>query len=96
MSEKVAAANLVNKGEQGSALAKLLAFSIALAVVPISTYFISLWYIFNGNGIFAAISAVTSANLVLVLYIILSVLEDQGNQPRSEPAKTSIESRKSR
>ena len=116
-------------------MAKLVAFSVALAVVPISSYFGSLWYIFNGaymyflppsfripllrvtwgitrayglpfsfiydnripgNATFAAIVAVVAANLVLVLYITLSILEDQGDQKHSDSAKTNLESRKSR
>jgi len=62
-------------------LFKLVMFSISLGLVPISSYFASLKYLWNGNSTYAAITAVVSANVVLVAYIISSVLEDTTNTP---------------
>lgn len=91
-------------------LAKLLIFSFSLAVVPLTSYFLSEKYIWNGmsclntvmnaaesifmgytgNSTFAAITAIVAANIVLVLYIIISVLEDKSatSQPPSSTTET--------
>jgi len=95
MSEKVAAANLVNKGAQGAVLAKLIIFSLSLAFAPISSYFFSLSYVWNGNSTYAAITAIIAANIVLVSYIVISIIEDKGDQERSASVKEAFESRKS-
>jgi len=94
-------------------LLKLIIFSLSLGIVPITSYFASEKYIWNGapsqiiqplrlsgsltlcvlgNSTFAAITAVVSANVVLVAYIISSLREDQAEQ---ETRKLS-ESRKDR
>jgi len=73
-------------------LLKLIIFSLSLGIVPITSYFASEKYIWNGNSTFAAITAVVSANVVLVAYIISSLREDQAEQ---ETKKLS-ESRKDR
>ncbi|KAI0352848.1 hypothetical protein OH77DRAFT_1381123, partial [Trametes cingulata] len=57
-------------------LAKLLIFAISLGVVPISSYFLSRDYLWEGNTIYAAITAIVSANLVLVAYIIEATREE--------------------
>jgi len=73
-------------------LLKLIIFSLSLGIVPITSYFVSEKYIWNGNSTFAAITAVLSAHVVLVAYIISSLREDQAEQ---ETKKLS-ESRKDR
>ncbi|CAG8630322.1 1088_t:CDS:2 [Acaulospora colombiana] len=79
MSEQVAAAKLSNQVEQGGVLAKLLAFSFLLAVVPISAYFGTQWYITP--------AAVLSANLILVGYVIVAVREDSQAAKLTETKK---------
>ncbi|KAF8313250.1 hypothetical protein DL93DRAFT_2167958 [Clavulina sp. PMI_390] len=96
MAEKVAPMKAIDKAASSGAMFKLLAFSIALAVVPISSYFVSLNRFWDGNNTYAAITAVISANVVLVSYIILSVLEDQGDQARIDSAKQGLESKKNK
>ena len=94
-------------------LAKLIAFAVALAVVPIGSYFVSLWYLFDGdyylvvpstlfimlytlgNTTYSAIAAIIAANIVLVSYILVSVLEDSSSDKTVQIAKQ-YESRKSR
>jgi len=92
-------------------LFKLIIFSLSLGIVPLSSYFLSLKYIWNGehlfissnlfvqfshnraeNATFAAITAVVSANIVLVAYIITSVLEDK--QVSSKTLKEKSEGKK--
>ncbi|TIB70632.1 hypothetical protein E3Q22_04121 [Wallemia mellicola] len=65
-----------DKAVTASSITKLLAFSIALVVLPISIYFITLNSIFNGNSTYAAISAALTANVVLMLYVGLAIYED--------------------
>lgn len=78
MSEQKAVATVNRQLAAGSGtLLKLGIFSIALGVVPITSYFGSLHYVWEGNATYAAITAVVAANLVLISYIIASVLEDQ-------------------
>ncbi|KAL4268851.1 Vacuolar ATPase assembly integral membrane protein VMA21 [Pleurotus pulmonarius] len=78
MSEQKAVATVNRQIAAGSGtLVKLGIFSIALGVVPITSYFGSLHYVWEGNATYAAITAVVAANVVLISYIIASVLEDQ-------------------
>ena len=76
-------------------LAKLLVLTFALACAPISCFYITRDYVWNGmcsinfhsvfacsyrspgNSTWAAISAVVAANIVLVLYIIVSMKEEK-------------------
>ncbi|KAI9317763.1 hypothetical protein BX666DRAFT_2027029 [Dichotomocladium elegans] len=58
---------------------KLLAFTIAMIVLPIGSYYATLNRLFDGNGIYAAVTAAVVANLVVVAYIITAVLE--GREP---------------
>ncbi|TFY83829.1 hypothetical protein EWM64_g196 [Hericium alpestre] len=62
---------------ESGVLIKLVVFSISLGVVPLGSYFFTEKYVWNGNSTYAAITAIISANIVLVSYIILSLLEDR-------------------
>jgi len=73
-------------------LLKLVAFSLSLGILPITSYFASQKYIWNGDSTLAAITAVVVANVVLVAYIILSLREDQAEREVTKPS----ESRKDR
>ncbi|CAE6467411.1 unnamed protein product [Rhizoctonia solani] len=85
MSRNVAAqaipAKVVEDAADSAVLFKLSGFSIALAVVPISSYFLSLKYVWGGNSTYAALTAIISANVVLIAYILLSISEDRASQP---------------
>ncbi|KAI9507724.1 hypothetical protein F5148DRAFT_83009 [Russula earlei] len=76
----------------GGVLFKLVIFSLSLGIVPISSYFASEKYIWNGNSTFAAITAVVAANAVLVAYIVTSLRDDRAEQEAGKP----LESRKDR
>ncbi|KAH7916350.1 hypothetical protein BJ138DRAFT_1140140 [Hygrophoropsis aurantiaca] len=95
MSDKAAAANTSAQAASRGVLIKLIFFSISLAVVPISSYFLSEKYIWAGNANYAAITAVCAANIVLFGYIALSVMEDSQSFKESEGKKLS-ESKKER
>ncbi|TFK55791.1 hypothetical protein OE88DRAFT_1652262 [Heliocybe sulcata] len=81
MSEQAKAANITEQAAKGGVLLKLIIFSLSLGIVPISSYFLSEKYVWNGNSNYAAITAVFAANIVLVTYIILSILEDRPPAP---------------
>ena len=95
------------------ALAKLLVFSVALGVAPLSSYYLSQNYLWNGartkyytveqdvdayftgNSTYAAITAVALANVVLVIFIVMSVIDEKRGadvsaktQPKPETKKT--------
>ncbi|KAF7332139.1 hypothetical protein MKEN_00094900 [Mycena kentingensis (nom. inval.)] len=90
MSHQVAPAKAAADAASGAQLAKLIFFSLALGIVPLSSYFGSLKYFWDGNTTYAALTAVASANVVLVAYIISAVLDDQSTQT----APASAESKK--
>ncbi|KAG6838084.1 hypothetical protein H0H87_005631 [Tephrocybe sp. NHM501043] len=77
MSEQVAAGKVVQVTAARSVLIKLVLFSLSLGLIPLTSYFASQKYLWNGNSTYAAITAVASANIVLIAYIISSVLEDK-------------------
>ncbi|KAG9317573.1 hypothetical protein JVU11DRAFT_1781 [Chiua virens] len=87
MSNQSIIASATDQAASRAALVKLLLFALTLAVLPISSYFISLTYIWEGNHIYAAITAVCAANLVLVAYIVLSLLEDKKALDETEGKK---------
>ncbi|KAI0750910.1 hypothetical protein C8Q80DRAFT_1352011 [Daedaleopsis nitida] len=81
--------------QQGGILAKLIIFALALGIVPISSYFLSRDYLWAGNTMYAAITAIVSANVVLVAYIIESVREESRLKTRGKQQQTT-ESKKDR
>ncbi|KAF9452437.1 hypothetical protein P691DRAFT_697032 [Macrolepiota fuliginosa MF-IS2] len=92
MSEQAAVGQIQANAASKGVLAKLLFFSISLGVVPLTSYYASLKYVYKGNSTFAAITAVVAANIVLVAYIITSLLEDK----RDATTKAEAESKKNR
>ncbi|KAF4464996.1 Vacuolar ATPase assembly integral membrane VMA21 [Fusarium albosuccineum] len=81
---------------------KLLAFTLAMIVVPIGSYFLTVNTVFQGksslklltpkrrNSSFAGGLAAVMANVVLISYIIVAMKEDQSDQadkPKPETKK---------
>ncbi|THU84871.1 hypothetical protein K435DRAFT_959196 [Dendrothele bispora CBS 962.96] len=91
MAEQVAVAKANTQLSQQGTLVKLLIFSLSLGIAPLTAYFASLKYIWNGNTTFAALTAVVIANAVLVAYIITSVYEDK--RPQDVPSEESKKKR---
>ncbi|KAG9246674.1 VMA21-like domain-containing protein [Calycina marina] len=56
---------------------KLLGFTFAMAVIPISSYFATLNTVFGGNSTWAGATAAVLANAVLIGYVIVAFKEDQ-------------------
>ncbi|KIP12676.1 hypothetical protein PHLGIDRAFT_17491 [Phlebiopsis gigantea 11061_1 CR5-6] len=63
--------------DQGGVLLKLILFTAALAIAPLSSYFLSQQYLWNGNSTYAAITAIVAANAVFVAYIFVSLREER-------------------
>ncbi|KAI1082953.1 hypothetical protein F5B20DRAFT_530948 [Whalleya microplaca] len=59
---------------------KLLAFTFAMVVIPIGSYFLTVNTIFKGNSTYAGGLAALMANVVLVGYVIVAMNEDQTEQ----------------
>jgi len=85
---------VADKGLQGGALFKLFAFSISLAVVPIASYFLSQKYVWAGDTTASALTAVFTANFILVAYIIVSVQEE--SKARATTTTATDETKKTR
>ncbi|KAG8923235.1 hypothetical protein FRC02_011277 [Tulasnella sp. 418] len=78
-------------------LGQLAFFTLFLAIAPISSYFLSEKYIWNGNSTYAAITAIVAANAVLLTYIIRSIIEDKRDQEAAQLSKKAgTESKKDR
>ncbi|CCM04820.1 uncharacterized protein FIBRA_07013 [Fibroporia radiculosa] len=74
--------------EQGGIFAKLLVFAALLAIAPIASYFLSKDYLWDGNTVFAAITAIIAANAVLIGYIIVSIREERLGTTARGPAES--------
>ncbi|KAG8164776.1 hypothetical protein KVR01_005051 [Diaporthe batatas] len=61
-------------------IVKLLAFTFAMIVVPIGSYFATVNTVFKGNSTFAGATAAIMANVVLIAYVIVAMREDQSEQ----------------
>ncbi|KAI8635394.1 hypothetical protein F5Y19DRAFT_10439 [Xylariaceae sp. FL1651] len=63
---------------------KLLAFTLAMVVIPIGSYFMTVNTIFGGNATYAGALAAILANVVLVGYVVVAMNEDQSDQLEAE------------
>ncbi|KDQ21119.1 hypothetical protein BOTBODRAFT_27116 [Botryobasidium botryosum FD-172 SS1] len=70
------------KADLDRILNKLLTFSITLTVAPIGSYFICISYIFKGNPINAAITAIATSILVLAAFMFAPFLNDDTRKSR--------------
>ncbi|KAI1465722.1 uncharacterized protein F4812DRAFT_437308 [Daldinia caldariorum] len=59
---------------------KLLAFTFAMVIIPIGSYFLTVNTVFKGNSTYAGALAAIMANVVLVGYVIVAMNEDQSDQ----------------
>lgn len=59
---------------------KLISFSAAMLILPLSAYYLSLEYLFQGYKTnYAAITAAIVANLVVVGYVVVAFMEDDSD-----------------
>ncbi|KAK1769998.1 vacuolar ATPase assembly integral membrane protein vma-21 [Phialemonium atrogriseum] len=68
-------------------IVKLLAFTFAMIVVPIGSYFVTVDTIFQGNSTYAGALAAIMANVVLIAYVVVAMKEDQSEQQEEEKKK---------
>jgi hypothetical protein len=66
---------------------KLLAFTLAMVVIPIGSYFLTVHTVFKGNSSYAGGLAALMANVVLVGYIIVAMTEDQSEADGKKSSK---------
>jgi len=65
-------------------IVKLLLFTFAMLVLPISSYFLTLNTLYSGNSTFAGATAAIIANVVLIGYVIVAMREDAGERAEAE------------
>lgn len=70
---------------------KLLFFTFAMIVAPISSYFLTVNAVYSGNSTYAGATAAVVANVVLIGYVIVAFQEDQAD--RAEADKDAKKSR---
>jgi len=75
---------------EASVIKTLLAFTAAMVVIPIGSYFVTVNTIFRGNSTFAGGFAALMANVVLVGYIIVAWNEDQQDQKEKGTVGTGV------
>ncbi|KAF1351158.1 hypothetical protein BDV97DRAFT_164563 [Delphinella strobiligena] len=63
---------------------KLLFFTFAMIVAPISSYFLTLNAVYSGNSTYAGATAAIVANVVLIGYVIVAFQEDQADRAEAE------------
>lgn len=68
----------------------LLAFTAAMIVVPIGSYFLTVNLVFRGNSTFAGGFAALMANVVLIGYIIVAWMDDQEDQREKGAVGTGV------
>ncbi|KAK8181550.1 vacuolar ATPase assembly integral membrane protein VMA21 [Phyllosticta capitalensis] len=67
-----------------SVIMKLLGFTLAMIVLPIGSYFLTVNTIFRGNSTLAGGLAAVMANVVLIGYVIVAFKEDQSERLEAE------------
>ncbi|KAI5786380.1 hypothetical protein DFH27DRAFT_256114 [Peziza echinospora] len=58
---------------------KLLLFTFAMIVLPLTSYFLSAATIFSGNTTYAGATAAIVANIVLLAYVFVAISEDKAD-----------------
>lgn len=76
--------SIITPAVPASVIYKLLAFTAAMVVGPIGTYFLTLNSIFRGNPTFAGATAAFMANVVLIAYVIVAMKEDESDRIAAE------------
>jgi vacuolar ATPase assembly integral membrane protein VMA21 len=69
-------------------LLKLIFFAVALAVVPIASYFLSVDRLFSGETAYAGAFAGLVANVIVGAYVVVAILEEDPNAPAAPLAST--------
>jgi len=96
MSAQAAPAKVTeNLASQGSTIWKLALFAACLGLGPLSTYYLTLKYVWDGDTQYSALSAVFVANIVLVGYVFMAIFEDStGPKPPGRVTRLEAETRK--
>ncbi|WRT63823.1 uncharacterized protein IL334_000748 [Kwoniella shivajii] len=87
-------ASVSAENDQPAVLLKLIIFAVSMAVAPIGTYFLVLNQFTQGNTIASAISAIVAANIILVAYIVVAMIEDRSFPTTSNKPVTEVKKNK--
>ncbi|KAF3217480.1 vacuolar ATPase assembly integral membrane protein vma21 [Orbilia oligospora] len=63
-------------------LLKLFGFTVAMLFGPLGCYYLTTNYIFPGSTVLGASIAAVVANIVLVLFILVAMKEDDGEETK--------------
>ncbi len=58
-----------------------------MVVVPLGSFFFTRAYVFSGNSSYSGGFAALMANVVLIAYVIVAMLEDQGEQQEKKKSQ---------
>ncbi|KAL2112501.1 hypothetical protein VUR80DRAFT_7354 [Thermomyces stellatus] len=61
-------------------LINFLVFTLAMLVLPLGSYFLSLNSLFGGNTVWSAATAALVANLVLAAFVVQALREDRSDK----------------
>ncbi|KAG4086542.1 hypothetical protein H8356DRAFT_1734342 [Neocallimastix lanati (nom. inval.)] len=70
-------------------LLKLIIFTALMFSLPFITYFFTLDRFFLGNTTYAALSAALVANVIVVAYVIVAIVEDKDDEDNVDSNKKS-------
>ncbi|KAJ3358112.1 hypothetical protein GGF32_000744 [Allomyces javanicus] len=65
-------------------LVKFITFAIAVATLPIATYYYALDNWFPGDTMYSAICAAAAVNLIVLVYAVIAVVEGSTHDPEAE------------
>ncbi|QLG71572.1 hypothetical protein HG535_0B06160 [Zygotorulaspora mrakii] len=68
-----------------SVIQKLIFFTVAMVIFPLSTFFVM--HNYTNNNILSGGLAAGAANLVLIGYIVAAFLEDSDSSPKKDGKK---------
>lgn len=61
-----------------------MGFTLAMAALPIGSYFATVNSVFKGNSTYAGGFAAIMANVVLIAYVVVAMKEDQSDRLEAE------------
>ncbi|KAM5439792.1 vacuolar ATPase assembly integral membrane protein vma21 [Microsporum ferrugineum] len=68
----------------GGVLWKFILYSVLVVCCPLGTYYGTLNRVFEGNSTYAGAAAAGAANIVLIVYIIFAIREDNEIEKKAE------------
>ncbi|KAM0787529.1 hypothetical protein ACM66B_003600 [Microbotryomycetes sp. NB124-2] len=89
-------ASSASNGSFNKLLLRMCLFTFAMITLPIGSYFASRDYYFHDNLTGAGITAAMVANLILVVFIVMAIKDDDGSPATPTQVKQVSERKKDR